>query len=79
MDEGHIASHEYIRRIRDAFVECVKLAHRQVLQHATKEVKGGHVTTLYVSYIHDEASLKLRSWQRTNDEEMPGVRVIFRE
>ena len=52
-----------------------KVAHQHLLLRAAKKAEAQHVerpgSTLFVTYIHDEASLKLRSWFDTNV--LPGV------
>ena len=72
ISEKALASHEYIRRIKDSFVECVKLVHGQALTRAVVDPAAEGAQTLFIRYVHDEASLKLRSWIRRTDADFPG-------
>ena len=67
-DGVNAISHTYIGRVRDAFAEILKDHAKdrltQVMCSAAVGVDGDIKDTLYMVHIHDEASMRLRSFDR---------------
>ena len=61
-----VISYEYVSRVRDAFAEIVKKLNRQQI---SESVASAPQEPLIILHVHDEAAMRLRSYQ----QEMPDV------
>jgi hypothetical protein len=63
-DQSSVISHEYVSRVRDAFAQILRgLAQKQVGALA----RAHPAAPLFVSHIHDEAGMRIRSYQHAPD------------